>query len=89
MAVRLRLSRIGRKKVPFFRIVAIDSKKSRDGEALDTLGTYNGLTGEIMNFNFEKADLWLQRGAQMIDSVKKIYKKAKKRAIAPLAVEAV
>ena len=54
MAVRLRLSRIGRKKVPFFRIVAIDSKKSRDGQALDILGTYNGLTGEVLNFNFEK-----------------------------------
>jgi small subunit ribosomal protein S16 len=78
MAVRLRLSRIGRKKVPFFRLVAIDSKKSRDGEALDILGTYNGLTGEIMNFDFDKTDLWVTRGAQMVDSFKKIYKKAKK-----------
>ena len=86
MAVRLRLSRIGRKKVPFFRIVAIDSKKSRDGQALDILGTYNGLTGEIMNFNFEKVDLWTKRGAQMIDSVKKIYKKAKKNQLASTTV---
>jgi len=89
MAVRLRLSRIGRKKVPFFRIVAIDSKKSRDGQALDILGTYNGLTGEVLNFNFEKADLWVTRGAEMVDSVKKIYKKAKKNIVAPLATEVI
>ncbi len=89
MAVRLRLSRIGRKKVPFFRIVAIDSKKSRDGEALDILGTYNGLTGEIMNFNFEKADLWIQRGAEMVDSVKKLYKKAKKNISVPEVIQSI
>jgi small subunit ribosomal protein S16 len=89
MAVRLRLSRIGRKKVPFFRIVAIDSKKSRDGESLDTLGTYNGLTGEIMNFNFQKADLWISRGAQMVDTFKKIYKKAKKNSLADLSPQAI
>jgi small subunit ribosomal protein S16 len=89
MAVRLRLSRIGRKKVPFFRIVAMDSKKSRDGEALDTLGTYNGLTGEIMHFNVEKADLWISRGAQMVDTFKKIYKKAKKSNTATQSVESI
>lgn len=89
MAVRLRLSRIGRKKVPFFRIVAIDSKKSRDGEALDILGTYNGLTGEVMNFNFQKADLWISRGAEMVDTFKKIYKKAKKNSLNSLSSQVI
>jgi small subunit ribosomal protein S16 len=89
MSVRLRLSRIGRKKVPFFRIVAIDSKKSRDGEALDILGTYNGLTGEVLNFNFERADLWIKRGAEVVDSVKKIYKIAKKTKDISLVAKAI
>lgn len=78
MAVRLRLARVGRKKLPFFRIVAIDSRKARDGQALDILGTYNGLSGECININIEKIDSWIENGAQMLDSVKKIYKKAKK-----------
>ncbi len=77
MAVRLRLSRVGRKKVPFFRVVAIDSRKARDGEALEVLGTYDGLTGKVINFNIDKVDEWTKKGAQMADSVKKIYKKVK------------
>ena len=89
MAVRLRLSRIGRKKVPFFRIVAIDSKKFRDGEALEVLGSYNGLTGEIMNLNIEKIDLWIRQGAQVVDSVKKIYRKAKKTIVNSVVSEAI
>lgn len=77
MAVRLRLSRVGRKGVPFYRVVAIDSRKARDGEALDILGTYNGITGEILNFNSSGVDEWVKKGAQMADSVSKIYKKAR------------
>jgi small subunit ribosomal protein S16 len=78
MAVRLRLSRVGRKGLPFYRIVAIDSRKARDGEALDILGTYNALNGEILNLNINKIDSWVKKGAQMLDNVKRIYKKAKK-----------
>lgn len=77
MAVRLRLSRVGRKGLPFYRIVAIDSRKARDGEALDILGTYNALNGEILNFNINKIDSWVKKGAQMLDNVKRLYKKAK------------
>lgn len=82
MSVRIRLSRVGRKKVPFFRIVAIDSRKARDGQALDILGTYNGLSGEIVNFDVAKLDMWVKRGAVVMDSVKKIYKKQSKVSVA-------
>lgn len=77
MAVRLRLSRVGRKGLPIYRIVAIDSRKARDGEALDILGTYNALNGEILNLNINKIDSWMKKGAQMLDNVKRLYKKAK------------
>jgi small subunit ribosomal protein S16 len=77
MAVRLRLSRVGRKGLPVYRIVAIDSRKARDGEALDILGTYNALNGEILNLNINKIDSWMKKGAQMLDNVKRLYKKAK------------
>ncbi len=77
MAVRLRLSRVGRKGIPVYRIVAIDSRKARDGQALDILGTYNALNGEILNLNINKIDSWIKKGAQMLDNVKRLYKKAK------------
>ena len=47
MAVKIRLSQIGKKNAPFYRIVAIDSRKKRDGKFLEDLGTYNPLTGRI------------------------------------------
>lgn len=75
MAVRIRLSRIGKKKVPFYKIVVMDSRKSRDGQALDTIGTYDGLAGKVVNFNTEKYNTWIKCGAQVLDSVKKIQKK--------------
>lgn len=77
MAVRLRLSRVGRKGIPFYRIVAIDSRKSRDGQALDILGTYNALNGEVINFNVNRIDSWIRKGAQMVNSVSRLYKKFK------------
>jgi small subunit ribosomal protein S16 len=79
MTVRLRLSRIGKKKTPFYRIVAIDSRKSRDGEAIDILGTYDGLKGFIVKFDENGIKSWIKKGAQMSDSVRKIYKMAKKQ----------
>jgi len=44
--VSLRLTRMGSKKRPFYRIVAVDSRKKRDGKYIELLGTYNPLTGE-------------------------------------------
>jgi small subunit ribosomal protein S16 len=78
MAVALRFTRIGKKKQPFYRIVATDSKKSRDGEALEILGTYNALKSSIVCFNMERVQYWLSVGAQMSDAVNKVYKLAKK-----------
>jgi len=81
MAVRLRLSRIGKKGTPFYRIVAIDSRKSRDGEAIDILGTYDALKSKVIVLKEDKISEWMKNGAQMTDSVKKICKIAKKQSI--------
>ena len=51
MAVSIRLARIGKKKAPFYRIVATDRRNKRDGEFLENLGTYNPLTGELIQFH--------------------------------------
>jgi len=78
MAVKIRLSRIGKKKAPCYRIVAVDSRKKRDGAYLDNLGTYDALKGTLINIKQERIEYWVDNGATTTDSVKKIIKKHKK-----------
>lgn len=72
MAVKIRLSRVGKKKAPFYRVVAIDSRKKRDGEFIEDLGTYNPLTGEIIQFHQERIDAWISKGAIPTGTVMKL-----------------
>ena len=78
MAVKIRLSRIGKKKAPCYRIVAVDSRKKRDGAYLDNLGTYDALKGVVITLHQERIDYWVSKGAILADSVKKIIKEHKK-----------
>lgn len=77
MAVKIRLSRVGKIHSPVYRIVAIDSRKKRDGEALEILGTYNPLSGEIVQYHADRINDWVSKGAIMLDSVKKLERKYK------------
>lgn len=71
MAVKMRLTRLGDKKSPFYRVVVADSRKTRDGEYVDLIGTYNPLkTPEEVSIDVEKAKKWLSQGAQPTDTVK-------------------
>jgi len=72
--VKIRLSRVGKKKVPFYRIVAVDSRKKRDGAYLENLGTYDGLKGILTHLNEEGIQDWIDKGAVLTDSVKKLIK---------------
>ena len=74
MAVRIRLSRVGKKKVPFYRIVAVDGRRKRDGAFLENLGSYDGLSGKLINFNQDRINHWIGLGAIPSDSVKKLQK---------------
>ncbi len=67
----VRLTRMGRKKQPFYRIVVTDSRKRRDGGWIEKLGWYNPMTKEI-KFDEERLSYWLGVGAKMSDRVKKI-----------------
>jgi small subunit ribosomal protein S16 len=78
MAVKIRLSRAGKKKVPFHRIVVVDGRDKRDGASLETLGTYDGLNTSVINFDVEGYLAWVKKGAQPTDSAKKVYKLYKK-----------
>jgi len=76
MAVKLRLTRMGAKKRPTYRIVATDSRKSRDGEYLDLVGTYAPVGEGQVKINEEVALKWLNQGAIPTDTVKNLLSKA-------------
>ncbi len=69
MAVKMRLTRMGDKKTPFYRVVVIDSHKARDGQYVDLIGTYNPLNEEV-KIDVEKAKKWVQCGVQPTETVR-------------------
>jgi small subunit ribosomal protein S16 len=74
MAVKIRFTRMGKKHAPVYRIVAIDSRKKRDGEYLENLGTYNPMTKEIVQWHADRIAHWESNGAQLTDAVKRLQK---------------
>ncbi|MCA1944519.1 MAG: 30S ribosomal protein S16 [Desulfovibrio sp.] len=81
MAVKIRLTRMGSKKRPFYRIVAMDVESRRDGRALEILGFYNPMTSPAeVNLDQDKLAKWLDQGAEPTDTVKSLIKQAKKAA---------
>ncbi len=79
MPVRIRLRRVGAKKKPYYRIVAVDSRVSTRGKILELLGHYGPIESPVkVDIDIEKVDMWIKKGAQLSDTVKSILKKAKK-----------
>ncbi len=77
MAVKMRLTRMGDKKRPFYRVVVIDSHKARDGQYVDLVGTYDPLKAEGgVNLDLDKAKKWLACGVQPTETVKSLLVKA-------------
>lgn len=73
MSVRLRLTRIGGRKDPVWRIVAADQRSKRDGRVIEILGQYNAQTDpSTIKVDEEKVRGWLARGAQPTDQVRKL-----------------
>ncbi len=76
MAVKLRLTRMGAKKRPTYRIVATDSRRPRDGQYLELVGTYSPVGKSEVKINEEVALKWLNNGAIPTDTVKSLFSKA-------------
>ncbi len=71
MAVKIRLQRIGTKKKPFYRIVAVDSRAKRDGRIIEQLGRYQPIVqGEQVLLDEERVLHWLGKGAQPSDTIR-------------------
>ena len=76
MAVRIRLSRQGRKKAPFYRLVVADSRSPRDGQFIEHIGTYNPMTDPAaVAINEDRALYWLSVGAQPSETARGLLKK--------------
>jgi small subunit ribosomal protein S16 len=74
MAVKIRLSRIGKTNRPYWRIVAMDGRKKRDGAYLDNLGTYDPIKHEVVQLHRERIQEWVSKGAICSATVLKIMK---------------
>jgi small subunit ribosomal protein S16 len=75
MAVRLRLTRIGARKDPVWRVVAADQRSPRDGRVIEIIGHYNAQTDpSTITLDEERVRHWLARGAQPTDQVRRLLK---------------
>ena len=87
--VKIRLTRGGAKKRPFYHIIVTDSRSSRDGRNIERLGYYNPIaTGneKRVDLDIERTQHWIGHGAQMTDKVADLYKQfAKQAAVAAVA----
>lgn len=78
--IKIRLMRIGSKKRPFYRVVAVDERQKRDGAYLELLGTYNPLTEpKEINVDQKLVENWIKKGAVLSDGYLRIIGKAPER----------
>ncbi len=72
--VKIRLTRMGRKKIPFYRIVVVDSKKARDANYIEKVGHYDPRSKEL-KLNRGRIEYWISKGAQLTNTVAKLIAK--------------
>ena len=77
MAVKIRLTRLGDKKSPFYRVVVADARVARDGQYIEQIGTYNPLKNPAeIKLDKEKAEKWLKNGAVPTETTKSLLQTA-------------
>jgi small subunit ribosomal protein S16 len=77
MSARIRLKKFGTKKRPYYRIVVMDKRAPRDGKTIEELGYYHPIEAEDKQILFDtvKAQAWLEKGATVSDTVRRIFNK--------------
>jgi small subunit ribosomal protein S16 len=79
MALKIRLSRIGATHQPHYRIVVAETRSRRDGDAVETLGTYDPRTkGQQVKIKLDRVDYWIGKGAKPSDTLHSIIKRARR-----------
>lgn len=80
MAVKIRLSRTGKRNDPKYRIIVIEEGKKRDGRYIDKLGFYDPMKDPfIFQLDWTRMDEWIKKGAQVSEGLGKIIRSVKKR----------
>ena len=82
MAVAIRFSRQGKKKAPFYRIVAADKRRARDGKFIELLGTYHPIT-KVLKLDTERYEKWIKVGAQPSGTLAAIVRRTARAAVKP------
>lgn len=81
MALKIRLSRVGTKNEPHYRVVVAEERSRRDGAAVESIGTYNPrLKGQTMKVDLTRVDYWISKGAKPTSTVHALIKKVRKAA---------
>ena len=79
MSVRIRLTRIGKKKEPHYRVIVADQRSPRDGKFIEIIGNYDPKKqGQNANIDLARADYWIGQGAKPSDTVRSLIKKIRK-----------
>jgi len=76
MAVMIRLTRRGRSKVPYYRVVAAEKRARRDGPFLEILGTYDPLRDQGVQLKLDRIEAWVSQGATVSPAVRDLMKRA-------------
>lgn len=77
MAVKIRLTRMGKKRNPIYRVVVADSRSPRDGKCIEEIGTYNpNVEPSEFKVDTEKAKKWIADGAQPTATIARLFKQA-------------
>ena len=81
MSVKIRLSRHGAKKRPYYRVIVADSRRSRDGKFIEEVGRYNPcVKPELIKLDMERIDAWIGNGAKPTDTVARLINTTRKEA---------
>jgi small subunit ribosomal protein S16 len=84
--VKIRLTRVGAKKRPYYRVVAIDERRARNGRPLEFLGTYDPRPEpEKVELKTERLEAWLAQGAQLSPTVRALVRRSRRRGAAAAA----
>lgn len=84
--VKIRMTRMGSKKRPFYRVMAIDERKQRDGRPLEFLGTYDPKSDPAtLQLDLDAIEAWVGKGAQLSDTVRSLVNRAKREGNTPAA----
>jgi small subunit ribosomal protein S16 len=89
MALKIRLSRIGTKHKPIYRVVVAEERSRRDGDAVEILGTYTPeAKGNTLKIKLDRVDYWFSKGARPTDTMHALIKKERRRLAAVAAAPA-